>query len=148
MCAEWWQTRPCIKDRSVGHVSTAGWIMLQSLHCIHLYAALCYLPPILLLLSHCHTGYWATHLVVTQAPRDWPLDVVTVRYSYSHDTEVRWWVVTHCCPMISQVSSQFQENMIRAYSHRWFLRHWKHVSGRGICEIPRESPLLWWLVGV
>ena len=92
MCAEWWQTRPCIKDRSVGHVSTAGWIMLQSLHCIHLYAALCYLPPILLLLSHCRTGYWATHLVVTQAPRDWPLDVVTVRYSYSHDTEVRWWL--------------------------------------------------------
>ena len=43
-------------SRSVGHVSS-GWIMLQSLHCMHLYAALCYLPPILSLLSRCHTGY-------------------------------------------------------------------------------------------
>ena len=28
---------------------------------------------------------------MTQALRDWPLDVVTVRYSYSYDTEVLRW---------------------------------------------------------
>ena len=140
MCSEWRQTRPCITDRSVGHVST-GWIMLQSLHCMHcMQLCVTFLPS-----SHyCH----AVTLDIEQHTLSWRRPCVTghwmlLLYAIAIAMTQRCGgEVTHCCLMISQVSSQFQENMISAKSHRWFLWHWKHVSGWGICEIPRESPLL------